>query len=152
MKLIIVGDGGVGKSSYVAKLKNQSIKQHHIPTLGLETTKITYKGKRFDIWDTSGTEKFSGLKDGYYHGSNCAIIMISDTKQSYEKIEKYKTTILKTCGNIPTVVVVNKCELDEAGVNYCSLQNTEHNVVLVSCKENISIYEPLDKLINMLHH
>ena len=84
MKLIIVGEGGVGKSSFVSRLKNHDLKEIHVPTLGVETVDISYKGKNFTLWDTAGTEKFVGLKDGYYIGSDCAIIMISDTILSYE--------------------------------------------------------------------
>lgn len=150
-KLIIVGDAGVGKSSYVNKLKNKVFKETHIPTLGVENTNISYKGFKFDIWDTSGTERCSGLKEGYYIGSNCALIMISDTKISYEKAENFKNMILRTCGNIPIVFVINKCELDNANINYINLQKKENNVILISCKENICIYEPIDKIINLLN-
>ena len=150
-KLIIVGEGGVGKSSFVSKLKHKNIKENHVPTLGLETSDISYNGFNFTIWDTSGTEKFSGLREGYCIGSACALIMISDTKSSYESLKKFKTMILRNCGNIPIAIVVNKCELNNAEINYNNLLTTEKNVVLISCKENISIYEPLDKLISLLN-
>lgn len=149
-KLIIVGEGGVGKSSYVSRLKHKNIKENHIPTLGMETSNISYKDFNFTIWDTSGTEKFSGLREGYCIGSACAIIMVSDTKSSYESLEKFKNMILRSCGNIPIIIAVNKCEINNAEVNYNNLVKKEKNLVLISCKEDISIYEPLDKIISLL--
>ena len=151
MKLLIVGDGGVGKSSFLNRLKSKQIKEIHVPTLGIETEDLNYKGRQFTIWDTSGTEKFSGLKDGYYIGSDCAIIMLSDTEISYNKTEHFKNMIINKCGNIPIVFVVNKCELNNSSINYRNLKKTENNVILISCKENISIYEPLNRLIRLLN-
>ena len=111
-KLLIIGESGVGKSSYVNRLKNRNIKDTHVPTSGLETTNISYKSINFTIWDTSGTEKFSGLKEGYYIGSDCAIIMISDTELSYNTVGNFKNMVLRKCGNIPIVFIVNKCEIN----------------------------------------
>lgn len=150
MNLLIVGEGGVGKSSYLERLKNKNIKDMHIPTLGVDTGIICYKGKKWTIWDTSGTDKFVGLKEGYYLGKDCAIIMISDSILSYNSVEKFKNIILSICGNIPIVIVINKCELNNADINYKNLKKKENNIILVSCKENISIYEPLDMLIRMI--
>ena len=74
--------------------------------------------------------------------------MLSDTKISYENALVYKTMILRTCGNIPIVFVVNKSDLNKAVVNYNKIQRSEGNIVLISCKNYVSIYEPLDRLIN----
>ena len=76
--------------------------------------------------------------------------MVSDTKSSYESLEKFKNMILRSCGNIPIIIAVNKCEINNAEVNYNNLLKKEKNLVLISCKEDISIYEPLDKIISLL--
>ena len=76
--------------------------------------------------------------------------MLSDSKLSYESVNIFKTMITRTCGKIPIVVVVNKCELNNSIVNYHNLKQ-ENNIVLISCKNNISIYEPLNKIINLLN-
>ena len=57
-KLIIVGEGGVGKSSYVSRLKHKNIKENHIPTLGMETSNISYKDFNFTIWDIGNRKVF----------------------------------------------------------------------------------------------
>lgn len=150
MKLIIVGEGGVGKSTYRELLENKAFKERHVPTLGLETVDISYKGTDFTIWDTSGTEKFAGLREGYYIGAHCAIIMISDSKLSYQSFGSFKSMIIRTCGNIPIVVVVNKNDLFAARSNYNNLKFRESNLISISCKDQLSIYEPLDRLINLL--
>lgn len=59
--------------------------------------------------------------------------------------------IINKCGNIPIVFVVNKCELNNSSINYKNFKKTENNVILISCKENISIYEPLNRFIRLLN-
>ena len=133
----------------MSRLKNQNIKEIYVPTLGVETSKLYYKGRNFNIWDTSGNERFAGLKEGYYIGSDFAIIMISNTVSSYQSITQFKNMIIRTCGNIPIVIAINKCDLNNTENNYNKLKCIYENVILISCKENISIHEPLDKLLSL---
>lgn len=151
MKLLIVGDGGVGKTIYRKILENKGFEQKYVATLGVDNCSISYNDKNFDIWDTAGTEKFSGLKDGYYIGSNCAIIMVSDNKLTTRNVDNYRSSINKLCGNIPIVVVVNKCELNGADNVYNELVDKGEDPISISCSQNISINAPLDKLIEMLN-
>ena len=71
MKLLIVGEGGVGKSTYREILENKPFKQNYVPTLGLETLDISYKGIDFTIWDTAGVEKFWLKRRLLYWGRLC---------------------------------------------------------------------------------
>jgi GTP-binding nuclear protein Ran len=51
----------------------------YIATLGVEVHPMEFHTNhgafRLNVWDTAGQEKLGGLRDGYYIGANCAIIM-----------------------------------------------------------------------------
>lgn len=147
MKLLIVGDGGVGKTTYRKILENKAFEPKYVPTLGVDTTQIKYDDIDFTIWDTSGTERFSGLRDGYYIGSDCAIIMISDNKLSHRSIDGYKRLIIKYCGNIPIVVVHNY-----KNINDKDKDKDNKETIAISCKNYTNIYEPLKYIIAKLQN
>ncbi|KAG6436529.1 hypothetical protein SASPL_101430 [Salvia splendens] len=92
-KLVIVGDGGTGKTTFVKRHLTGEFEKKYEPTIGVEVHPLdffTNCGKiRFYCWDTAGQEKFGGLRDGYYIHGQCAIIM-------------FDVTARLTCKNVPT--------------------------------------------------
>ncbi|KAL5559296.1 hypothetical protein UlMin_035507 [Ulmus minor] len=108
-KLVIVGDGGAGKTTFVKRhLTGETVK----PTIGVEVHPLdffTNCGKiRFYCWDTAAMEKFGGLRDGYYIHGQCAIIMydITDPMAS-KKVQKWQRGLCRVCGNIPIALCCN---------------------------------------------
>jgi len=68
-KLVLVGDGGVGKTTFVKRHVSGEFEKKYVPTLGAEVNPMpwtTNRGKLlFNVWDTAGQEKYAGLRDGY---------------------------------------------------------------------------------------
>lgn len=66
------GDGSVGKSMFVSRLRNISFNTtEYKPTVGVEVFSVDFETIahgpiRVNFWDTAGQEKFGGLRDGYY--------------------------------------------------------------------------------------
>jgi len=46
----------------------------YIPTLGVEVNPVTIENTRFNIWDSAGQEKFSGMKENHYGNAQCGLI------------------------------------------------------------------------------
>jgi len=69
-KLILVGDGGVGKTTFVKRHLTGEFEKKYVATLGVEVHPLGFHTNRgpikFNVWDTAGQEKFGGLRDGYY--------------------------------------------------------------------------------------
>ncbi len=68
-KLVLIGDGGVGKTTFVKRHLTGEFEKKYIATLGVEVHPMVFhtsRGKiKFMVWDTAGQEKLSGLRDGY---------------------------------------------------------------------------------------
>jgi len=69
-KMVLVGDGGTGKTTFVKRHLTGEFEKKYVATLGVEVHPLVFntsRGKiRFNVWDTAGQEKFGGLRDGYY--------------------------------------------------------------------------------------
>jgi GTP-binding nuclear protein Ran len=80
-KLLLVGDGGVGKTTFVKRHLTGEYEKKYIriqvsplvadypATVGVEVHPLVFHTNRgpivFDVWDTAGQERFGGLRDGY---------------------------------------------------------------------------------------
>ena len=73
-KCVLVGDGGVGKTTYLRMLLCNIFEPRYVATLGVEVHPITLGNVRFNVWDTAGQERFSGMKEGYYVQANCGLV------------------------------------------------------------------------------
>ena len=119
VKLVLLGDSGVGKTSiatqYISGKAPQSVK----PTIGAAfvTKSIVVDGQPIEllIWDTAGQEVYRGLAPMYYRSALIAIVVYDITRQqSYESVS-YWINELKANADSRTVIVVcaNKSDLDE---------------------------------------
>mmetsp|Transcript_22294 Transcript_22294/g.62613 ORF Transcript_22294/g.62613 Transcript_22294/m.62613 type:complete len:88 (-) Transcript_22294:594-857(-) len=77
-KIILVGDGGVGKSTFVKRHSTGEFEKKYKATLGVEVTPLRFNTNMgpitFNCWDCAGQEKFGGLRDGYYIMAQGAIV------------------------------------------------------------------------------
>jgi GTP-binding nuclear protein Ran len=124
-----LGDGGVGKSTYVKRMLTGDFEKKYVATLSVEVHPLDFStnyGKvRLNIWDTAGQEKFGGLRDGYYVFSDGAILMFDVTNsQSYKHVEKWynDVTQVKGCEYIPIVLCGNKVDVRDRQVKPKQIQ------------------------------
>lgn len=79
LKLIIIGDCGVGKTNILVQFCESTFRPNYIATIGVDfkIKTITVRGKRIklQIWDTAGQERFKNITQAYYKGA-AGIIMI----------------------------------------------------------------------------
>ncbi|KAI6679399.1 hypothetical protein NL676_033280 [Syzygium grande] len=137
-KLVIVGDGGTGKTTFVKRHLTGEFEKKYEPTIGVEVHPLdffTNCGKiRFYCWDTAGQEKFGGLRDGYYIHGQCAIIMFDVTARlTYKNVPTWHRDLCRVCENIPIVLCGNKVDVKNRQVK--AKQVTFHR------KKNLQYYE-----------
>lgn len=120
-KLVLIGDGGVGKTTFVKRHLTGEFEKRYIATLGVEVHPLTFHTSRgpvtFNVWDTAGQEKLSGLRDGYYIGGNCGIIMFDvSSRITYKNVPKWYRDLIRVCEQVPIVLVGNKVDIKERKV------------------------------------
>ena len=120
-KCVLVGDGGVGKTTFVKRHITGEFEKKYIATIGHETRDIQFNTNRgpiiFEVWDTAGQEKFGSLRDGYYTETDCAIIMFDVTSRiTYKHVKDWFKDLSRICNNIPIVVTGNKVDFKDRKV------------------------------------
>ena len=115
-KVIFVGDGGVGKTSFIKRHRVGEFETRYIPTIGVEVHLIKFHTNNglitFNIWDISDqSEKFKGLNEECYKKSQAAIVFFDYTNiLSYENIEQWRMSIRRVCKDIPIILCGNKID------------------------------------------
>jgi len=117
LKIIILGDYGVGKTSIINNLTNTNTKKTNSPIelMGYKDCIVKLKSKNVNVqlWDTSGSEKVKELPKWYYKNTK-GIILVYDINNftSYQNIQKWLDRIHKYCDkNIPILLLANKTDV-----------------------------------------
>ena len=149
-KLVLCGDGGVGKTTLVKRHLTGEFEKKYIPTLGVEVHPLKFTTNcgdlSFNVWDTAGQEKFGGLRDGYYIQGQCAIIMFDVTSRiTYKNVPNWHRDIVRVCENIPIVLVGNKVDVKDRQVKAKNIQfHRKRNLQYydVSARSNYNFEKP----------
>ena len=157
-KLILCGDGGTGKTTFVKRHLTGEFEKKYIATLGVEVHPMifhTSRGKiKFMVWDTAGQEKLACLRDGYYIGAQCAIIMFDvSSRVTYKNVPKWFKDVTRVCENIPIVLVGNKVDIADRKVKARQiLFPRKHGIQYydISAKSNYQFEKPFLWLLRKL--
>ena len=157
-KLVLIGDGGVGKTTFVKRHITGEFQKPYIPTQGADVNEITFStnyGKIcFAIWDTAGQEKLGGLRECYYMNANCAIIMFDLTSRiTYKNVQKWHSDLIKVAGNIPIALVGNKADVKDRKVKAHQITfHRRHSLQYfdISAKSNYQYEKPFLWLMRQL--
>ena len=117
-KIVVVGDGAVGKTSLIKRYTTGSFEKDYIATLGMQFSKyeeeVSGEIVELLLWDLAGQETFSALRDRFFKGSSGAIIVFSlapEDLESWEHLDKWLSNIKEACGRIPIILFGNKADL-----------------------------------------
>jgi GTP-binding nuclear protein Ran len=117
-KLVLVGDGGIGKTTFVKRHFTGTFEEKYIGSCGVEVHPLIFHTNsgpiKFYVWDIAGNEKFSVLLDGYYTKCQCAIIMFDLTSRvTYKNVRSWHHHLVRVCENIPIVLAGNKVDIKD---------------------------------------
>lgn len=137
-KLVLVGDGGTGKTTFVKRHRSGEFEKKYVATMGVEVHPLTFSTNLgpicFNCWDTAGQEKFSGLRDGYYIGGQCAIIMFDVTSRvTYKSVPVWHKDLTRVCEAIPIVLCGNKVD--------CKDRKVKPKDIFFHRKKNLQYYD-----------
>lgn len=118
-KLVLLGEGRVGKTSILIRYVNGDFSGSQQSTiqasflekrLNVESTSV-----RLAIWDTAGQERFHALGPIYYRDSHAALLVYDITdRESFTKVQNWVKELRKIVGNdIVLAIAANKCDLEK---------------------------------------
>jgi len=117
VKLVLLGESAVGKSSIVLRFVNNEYQDNKEPTIGAafltQRCKLDDRIIKFEIWDTAGQERFHSLAPMYYRNAQAAVIVYDITKPaSLEKAKNWVKELQRQANpNIVIALVGNKIDL-----------------------------------------
>ena len=119
LKLVLIGDSGVGKTNILSRYNNNEFSLATQPTVGVEfgnkVIKKENKSIKLQLWDTAGQERYKAITNAFYKGSKGAFVVYDITrKSSFLNIDKWIGE-LKTNGSedILIILVGNKTDLED---------------------------------------
>ncbi|KAK9891467.1 hypothetical protein WA026_014699 [Henosepilachna vigintioctopunctata] len=118
-KVVLLGEGCVGKTSLVLRYVEDKFNNNHISTIQASflNKKLNVYGKRINlaIWDTAGQERFHALGPIYYRSSNGAVLVYDITDEdSFQKVKSWVKELRRMLGTeICLVIVGNKTDLEK---------------------------------------
>jgi len=121
LKLVVVGDGAVGKTSLLYVYNNGKFPEEYVPTVFENASKdATYKGKAVTLrlYDTAGQEEYDRLRPLSYPGTNIVLLCYSVASRStFDSISsKWAPEVRHYLPRVPTILVGLKVDIrDEDG-------------------------------------
>ncbi|KAK6617358.1 Ras- protein Rab-7 [Polyplax serrata] len=154
LKVIILGDSGVGKTSIMNQYVNNKFSNQYKATIGADflTRDVDVGDRRvtMQIWDTAGQERFQSLGVAFYRGADCCVLVFDvSAPTTYKSLENWRDEFLiqaspRDPDNFPFVVIGNKIDVDNRAVSAKRAQQwcqSKNNIPYfeTSAKEGINI-------------
>jgi len=124
LKIVLLGDSGVGKTSLFVRYLKNSFSENFKATIGADflTKDLEVGGRQVtvQVWDTAGQEKFSGLGTSYFRGSDACILVYDVTNEkSFESLGRWKEAFViqanvEKTADFPFMVLGNKVDCPES--------------------------------------
>merc|ERR1712194_943693 len=99
LKVIILGDSGVGKTSLMNQYVNKKFTNQYKATIGADflTKELVIDDKyvTMQIWDTAGQERFQSLGVAFYRGADrCVLVHDLTNPKSFDNLEGWRDEFL----------------------------------------------------------
>jgi len=158
LKLVILGEGRVGKTSILSKYFKQKFNQGEKSTINpsFYEKKVKYQGKNVQLkfWDTAGQEQFNAISTMYYQNAVGALLVYDvSIFETFNKVKSWVKTLQEAVGkDIIFVIAGNKFDLvgkmDEHMPeidSYCSQEKCKH--FFTSAKTGFGLDNAFNSLI-----
>ncbi|KAL1842702.1 hypothetical protein VTJ49DRAFT_4481 [Mycothermus thermophilus] len=124
LKVIILGDSGVGKTSLMNQYVNKKFSASYKATIGADflTREVLVDDRQvtMQLWDTAGQERFQSLGVAFYRGADCCVLVFDvNNAKSFDALDSWRDEFLiqaspRDPDNFPFVVLGNKIDVEES--------------------------------------
>lgn len=161
LKLLIVGDYGVGKTSFITQFVDKTFYDKQPPTIGIDfktkMIKIQNNKMKVQLWDTVGQEKYDSVATSLLPKANGIILMFDITNyDSFSNLKKWIEIINEKCDKANILIVGNKSDLNNKRcVSQEDIQmylnvNETYNYKEVSSKTGTGINEAIKDILKLI--
>ncbi|KAK5873477.1 hypothetical protein PBY51_018514 [Eleginops maclovinus] len=119
LKLLLIGDSGVGKTCLLFRFSEDAFNTTFISTIGIDfkirTIELDGKKIKLQIWDTAGQERFRTITTAYYRGA-MGIMLVYDVtnEKSFDNIRNWIRNIEEhASSDVERMVLGNKCDMND---------------------------------------
>ncbi|KAH7829410.1 Rab32A4 [Monocercomonoides exilis] len=168
LKVLVVGDQGVGKTSLVQRYVNGIFAREYKATVGVDFAYRLIQVSpdtivRLQLWDIAGQEKYGQLTRVYYKEAFGAIIVYDVSRPStLDNVVEWKKDIDSKVrlpdpyeSPIPVILLANKCDLvkkkpDATKMDKFCRDNTIVKWFETSAQDNINVEEAIHFLVRLI--
>ena len=155
IKLLLIGDTCVGKTSLLLRFCDNFFPETHMTTIGVEFKEkiitINNKNYKLHLWDTAGQERYASLTKNFYkHAQGIIFVYDVNNRESFQNLknwiknpdyEKRKVKIMIVGNKIDLQKVISTNDLEKLASRYSC------KYVEVSAKNNINIDTIFESLV-----
>jgi len=116
IKLVVIGDGAVGKTCLLISYANNRFPEEYVPTVFDNYVVNLTAGEthiELGLWDTAGQEEYDRLRPLSYANANVFLVCFSLVNPiSYENVTtKWYPEVVHFCPDVPQILVGTKVDL-----------------------------------------
>ena len=164
IRIIILGDSGVGKTSIFSRFAHGKFDENSMSTIGLTFKKKEYNAKDgktivLKLVDTGGEEKYRAITKSYYKNADGVFFVLAhNDKESFDHIIEWIASFDENSskGDIPKLLIGNKNDLPKFEENeesfnvFCKGHNI-YNYISTSAKDNINIDKAFKEMVEKIY-
>lgn len=122
LKVVVMGDSGVGKSNFIFRLTDNAFVPDSVATIGVDFSVCSVRVGHHDevklqLWDIAGQERYRALSSAYFRGCDvCVFVFDLTSADSFVNLQKWQNELRDAVGDAkPKLFLVgNKADLHES--------------------------------------
>jgi len=116
LKMVIVGEGGVGKTSLLKLIMGEELDTSYIPTVGVDVKEFDteIRNTKLVFWDFSGQPRFRKLWKPFLEGTDIVILVTDSTAKNLEETKTIYQLIKAEKPELDFILIANKQDLPDA--------------------------------------
>lgn len=107
VKAVIMGEGGVGKTTLVSLLKGKAIPTQRKPTIGVDVEKVTLDQNQICVWDLAGQNRFQFMWRDFLKGSGLTVVVTDSSERNVQETKKILQQYDRELGS-KVIAIANK--------------------------------------------
>ncbi|KAI1299959.1 Ras-related protein Rab-43 [Halotydeus destructor] len=163
LKIIVVGETNVGKTSFIRRVTTAEFSNLEDPTNAIELRKVTLDIDGVEVtlntWDTAGRDRYLAVANNYYRNADVAIFIYDiSSRDTLDSLEYWCSDLELNRKNSTPIKVLIGNKLDASGEDYVTLKEANEfaenreihpHTFQVSVRTGFNFSEALEKLVKL---